>query len=94
MDIEEAAAGLPWRGIAASAYRAYGYKVGWKNYQGLPMPKWDELTPAIRAAWEAAARHVQLCIHSGPATDLTAAEQRWAGWKSQEEQAGMGETIK
>jgi hypothetical protein len=37
------------------AYRAYGDVVGWQNYQGLPMPSWENLTPKIREAWVAAA---------------------------------------
>jgi hypothetical protein len=41
--------------LARNTYAAYGESVGWKNYQGLPMPRWVELTPEIRAAWRAAA---------------------------------------
>lgn len=37
------------------AYIAYGTTTDFKNYQGLPMPKWEDLTDTIRAAWEAAA---------------------------------------
>lgn len=36
------------------AYHAYGDSVSWKNYQGNPMPKWEDLTPAIQNAWRAA----------------------------------------
>lgn len=39
---------------AQEAYRAYGEVVGWRNYQDLPMPAWEGLTPAIREAWAAA----------------------------------------
>ena len=92
--MDEAAALMSWRDIAASAYRAYGYKVGWENYQGLPMPQWDELTPAIRGAWEAAVRHTQYCLRTPPADNLAAAERRWAQWKSPDESAGADETIK
>ena len=38
------------------AYHAYGEVVEFKNYQGLPMPSWDELSDKIRAAWVAASR--------------------------------------
>ena len=41
--------------LAKIAYAAYGDYVDWKNYQGLPMPKWEDLTDKIRGAWEAAA---------------------------------------
>lgn len=37
------------------AYMAYGATTDNKNYQGLPMPKWEDLTDKIREAWEAAA---------------------------------------
>lgn len=42
--------------LARAAYQAYGETTDFKNYQGLPMPKWEDLTPTIRAAWCAATR--------------------------------------
>lgn len=42
------------------AYMAYGEKVGGKNYQGLPMPAWENLTPLIRDAWEAAVNEASI----------------------------------
>jgi hypothetical protein len=44
--------------LAKIAYEAYGASTGGKNYQGLPMPPWDELPPAIRDAWDAATQAV------------------------------------
>lgn len=41
--------------LAQIAYEAYGDTVGWVNYQGSPMPKWDDLTEIIKDAWQAAA---------------------------------------
>lgn len=41
--------------IAEFGYNAYGDFVGWKNYAGLPMPKWAELPEKIRHAWTEAA---------------------------------------
>lgn len=41
--------------LGKATYAAYGDSVEWRNYQGLPMPTWRELTPAIRQAWRAAA---------------------------------------
>lgn len=41
--------------MAMTAYHAYGEAVDFKNYQGLPMPAWEALTPAIQAAWICAA---------------------------------------
>src|SRR5690242_10617065 len=37
------------------AYMAYAAVTDNKNYQGLPMPTWADLTDKIREAWEAAA---------------------------------------
>jgi len=40
--------------LAHIGYDAYGAAADWKNYQGKPMPKWDELPPDIRMKWRAA----------------------------------------
>jgi len=40
--------------LAKAAYTAYGESTGWKNFQGAPMPAWEELPEAIRTAWRAA----------------------------------------
>jgi hypothetical protein len=40
-----------WNDRAHLAYNVYGDSVGWKNYQGLRMPTWDELPRRIRASW-------------------------------------------
>lgn len=40
--------------LAKEAYSAYGAVTDFKNYQGLPMPEWENLTPTIKAAWKAA----------------------------------------
>lgn len=42
--------------LAEQAYQAYGAVTDFKNYQGLPMPKWAELPPKIREAWCAATK--------------------------------------
>lgn len=41
------------------AYTAYGRTTDFKNYQGLPMPAWQDLGDTIRAAWENAAKAVK-----------------------------------
>jgi hypothetical protein len=41
------------------AYTAYGDVVGWRNFQDLPMPAWENLPPKIRAGWIAAAAKAQ-----------------------------------
>lgn len=41
--------------LARIAYAAYGDTTGGKNYQGLPMPTYDDLGDTIQAAWRNAA---------------------------------------
>lgn len=43
--------------LAKQCYYAYGSVTDHKNYQGLPMPEWEQLTDKIREAWKAAARY-------------------------------------
>ncbi len=40
--------------LARDGYDAYGEDAGWRNYAGLPMPAWNELTDAVRSHWVAA----------------------------------------
>lgn len=40
------------------AYNAYGQTTDFKNYQGLPMPAYDELPDKIKLAWIAATKSV------------------------------------
>jgi len=39
---------------AEIAYTAYAEHQGWKNYAGLPIPRWQEVRPDIQEAWDAA----------------------------------------
>jgi hypothetical protein len=41
--------------LAQAAYAAYGQSTGSLNYQGLPMPGWEDLGDAIQRAWVLAA---------------------------------------
>lgn len=41
--------------VAKEAYTSYGEVTGFLNYQGLSMPRWDELPEKIQEAWVAAA---------------------------------------
>lgn len=41
--------------MAKLAYGAYGQTTGFKNFQGNPMPNWDDLGETIQGAWIAAA---------------------------------------
>ena len=47
---------------AQLAYAAYGAATSYRNYQGLPMPNWDDLTERIRQAWVAAAEAVRAAV--------------------------------
>jgi len=40
-------------------YNAYGDRAKWRNYEGKPMPKWDEVPQHIRDKWAVAARAIR-----------------------------------
>lgn len=44
--------------LAQAAYHDYGSVTDFKNYQGLPMPQWNDLTPRIQQAWIAAVHSI------------------------------------
>lgn len=74
--------------IAASAYRAYAASTGNKNYQGNPMPAFDELPNAIQTAWEAASRQV-VFVSEGTEHD----EQKWQGWRRPQDDGSALPTL-
>lgn len=74
-----AEAGMAWRDIAASAYRAYAASTGNKNFRGEQMPEYENLPRPIQVAWEAAVRQVGNCFNSPD--HALATEQSWAGWQ-------------
>lgn len=39
--------------VARKFYQAYGSFTDWKNFQGNPMPVWEELPLRIQLAWDA-----------------------------------------
>lgn len=41
--------------LAKQAYEVYGKRAQWKNYQGKPMPQYDNLPPTIKGCWEVVA---------------------------------------
>lgn len=43
-------------------YDAYGADADWKNYQGKPMPKWEELPADIRRKWTVAAKAITAAL--------------------------------
>ncbi len=49
--------------LAKIAYQAYGKSTDFKNYQGAPMPCWDELPSSIKVAWTLA---VQMTVSGFP----------------------------
>jgi hypothetical protein len=43
--------------LAKHLYEAYCEHTGWKSaVTGHPLPKWDDVAPAVREAWHAAAK--------------------------------------
>lgn len=54
--------------LARVAYAAYGDSTGGLNYQGEPMPQWDDLGDAIQDAWIVAAGAVARELRN-PSTD-------------------------
>lgn len=48
--------------LAQAAYKAYGEATGGLNYQGLPMPEWDDLGDVIQYAWLTAAEAVETAL--------------------------------
>lgn len=44
--------------LAREGYEAYAESSGNKNFQGNPMPTWDELPEPIRHHWRAAAARI------------------------------------
>ncbi|MGA9772274.1 MAG: hypothetical protein WBV94_24795 [Blastocatellia bacterium] len=74
--LHQAQAGMAYRDIAASAYRAYAASTGNKNFRGEPMPEFESLPRPIQIAWEAAIRQVERCFN----TAAVGNEQSWANW--------------
>lgn len=48
--------------LAQENYQGYGDQVGWVNYQGKPMPNWEDLTDTIRLGWLAGAIRVKSLV--------------------------------
>lgn len=44
--------------LAKTGYEAYGARADWKNSEGGPMPRWDDLGPDTRDKWAEAARAI------------------------------------
>ncbi len=49
---------INYKDLAQEAYRTYGETVGFKNWQGLDIPTWAELSAKQQLAWENATEHV------------------------------------
>jgi hypothetical protein len=69
-----------WGDIAASSYRAYASVTGGKNFKGDPMPSFEELSPTIKLAWEAAVRHSYNMACSRDDQSIIADEPGWFDW--------------
>ncbi|HEY6116971.1 MAG TPA: hypothetical protein VI172_13535 [Candidatus Dormibacteraeota bacterium] len=57
--------------LARVAYAAYGEATGGLNYQGLPMPDFDDLGDTIQRAWIAAATAVARDVTAPPRSEGT-----------------------
>lgn len=55
--------------MAKLAYAAYGKTTDFKNFQGNPMPAWDDLGDTIQAAWVSAANAIAGYLMGPPALD-------------------------
>lgn len=47
---------------ANSLYNEYGRSAEWKNFQGNPMPTWQELPVTTREHWIEVARRRLVCL--------------------------------
>ncbi len=63
--------------LAKKAYLAYGQTTDFKNYQGLPMPEWENLPEGIQQAWCNAA----IAIADRAALDLHKLAIPRCGWE-------------
>jgi hypothetical protein len=48
--------------LAQVMYQAYGETTDFKNFQGNPMPAWEELPEGIQKAWIAAAKKARFVV--------------------------------
>lgn len=48
--------------LARIGYEAYGQTTDFKNYQGLPMPAFDDLPPRIIEAWVNASLAIKTAV--------------------------------
>lgn len=55
--------------LARIGYEAYGDSADWKNFEGKPMPKWDDLRPDICEKWKAASRALAMSQSMANAVD-------------------------
>lgn len=60
--------------LAKIAYLGYGEAVGYKNYEGKPMPDWKDLGSKIQNAWIAATVAVVDQLAALDDSDVTAAD--------------------
>lgn len=54
---------MNWTKVAQEAYEAYGRRTDFKNFQGNPMPKWEDLPPIIKEAWIVASRQAVASVN-------------------------------
>lgn len=58
--------------LAQVAYNSYGSVTDYKNFQGNPMPSWEQLPPKIQEAWIAAS---ETCYNAGRIDGISSMQQ-------------------
>lgn len=53
---DDATAPMGLTTLARSMFDAYGEHCGWTTFDGRPMPRFADVTPAVRSHWRAAAK--------------------------------------
>jgi len=85
--MSESQAGMSYRKIAESAYKAWSAKLGRRKGAVVfrSFPKWEDLSSHTQDAWEAAIRQAELCFSQAsvfPMTGHDLDESSWADWES------------
>lgn len=68
-DVEGTPTDDPKTALARKAYHAYGKVTDFKNFQGNPMPEFDDLPETIKQAWREAAHTVSIEVKAGNILD-------------------------
>jgi hypothetical protein len=56
--------------LSQQSYEAYGFSTDFKNYQGNPMPTWEQLPEAIQDAWTASVIRIAKLLNPNNSKDF------------------------